>query len=112
MADEALLEAPNKRSQPRIPFGMVVETGLLSPGTVLFDQNRRHNAQVRADGTLQVHHQQGQGPLVGSIHQMGAAVQGSPACNGWTFWHFDAHGMTRPIDLLRQQLRHQLGLSS
>ena len=110
MTDESLVEAPNKRSQPRIPFGMVVETGLLTPGTVLFDQNRRHNAQVRADGTLLV--QNHEGPLVGSIHQIGAAVQGSPACNGWTFWHFDAHGMTRPIDLLRQQLRHQLGLSS
>jgi len=111
MQDEALVEAPNKRAQPRIPFGMVVETGLLTPGTVLFDQNRRHNAQVRADGTLMVQNPH-QGPLVGSIHQIGAAVQGSPACNGWTFWHFEAQGTPRPIDLLRQQLRHQLGLGT
>lgn len=111
MQDEALVEAPNKRAQPRIPFGMVVETGLLTPGTVLFDQNRRHNAQVRADGTLMVQNPH-QGPLVGSIHQIGAAVQGSPACNGWTFWHFEAQGTPRPIDLLRQQLRHQLGLGA
>jgi len=54
---------------------------------------------VRADGTLiSASHR-------GSIHQVGAAVQGAPACNGWTFWCVERQGRAVPIDLLRQQLR-------
>ena len=42
--------------------------------------NGRWSAKARADGTLisADHH--------GSIHQVGAAAQGAPACNGWQFW--------------------------
>jgi modification methylase len=35
-------------------------------------------------------------------------VQGAPACNGWTFWHFDAEGQLLPIDTLRQQIRARM----
>ena len=37
----------SKRDEPRIPFGQVVERGLISPGTKLFDQRRRWVARVR-----------------------------------------------------------------
>ena len=52
---------------------------------------------VRADGSLLA----GDG-TTGSIHKLGAALQGAPACNGWTFWHYEADGALRPIDDLRQ----------
>ena len=96
---EAVSTTPAKREQPRVPFGTIVEAGLLKPGTVLFGPNRRHRAKVRADGTLV--YTEG----AGSIHQVGARVQGAPACNGWTFWHFEAKGTLIPIDMLRQQVR-------
>ncbi len=93
----------SKRKQPRIPFGAVVERGLLAPGEVLCDQARRHTAKVRADGTLV------SADASGSIHHVGARVQGAAACNGWTFWHFRlADGSLRPIDLLREKLRAEL----
>ena len=41
---------------------------------------------VRADGALTL------GPAIGSIHKIGALVQGLPACNGWTFWHVERAG--------------------
>ena len=44
----------------------------------------------------------------GSIHQVGAAVQGAPACNGWQFWCFEREGQLVPIDYFRQQLRAEL----
>jgi modification methylase len=94
---------PSKRSEPRIPFGVLIETGLLSPGTVLSDRSGRLHARVRADGTLSAAHADGEHR--GSIHQVGAAVQGAPACNGWTFWHFDGESGRRPLDHLRQQVR-------
>ncbi|SDE55621.1 site-specific DNA-methyltransferase [Rhodospira trueperi] len=102
--DPALCATPRKRAEPRIPFGTVVERGLLAPGTVLSDASGRWSARVRADGTLiSADHR-------GSIHQVGAAVQGAPACNGWTFWHMRVEGDQTlvPIDLLRQRLRAEM----
>ncbi|MCK5556116.1 MAG: site-specific DNA-methyltransferase, partial [Alphaproteobacteria bacterium] len=46
--DESLLKTIEKRSEPRVPFGQVVEQGMLTPGTVLFDHSRRFTARVRA----------------------------------------------------------------
>ncbi|MBV9634091.1 MAG: modification methylase [Methylobacteriaceae bacterium] len=101
---EAVAAAPSRRSEPRVAFASVVEAGLIAPGTQLTDERRRHRAIVRADGTLAV---QGIGPggIVGSIHRMGALVQGLPACNGWTFWHFETRGELLPIDALRATIR-------
>ena len=82
-----MLPKPSKRSEPRIPFGVLIEAGLLQPGTVLSDPSGRLHARVRADGTLSAANALGEHR--GSIHQVGAAVQGAPACNGWTFWHFE-----------------------
>jgi len=104
--DASLLEVKPKREEPRIPFGWLVERGLLEPGTQLYAPGRRFSAKVRPDGTLVSVSAMGQ--FRGSIHQVGAAVQGAPACNGWTFWHLDVEGKPVPIDVLRQKLRAEL----
>jgi modification methylase len=104
--DINLLMTPSKKTEPRIPFGTVIERGLLPPGTVLTDARKRYSAKVRADGTLVS--TSAKGDLKGSIHQVGAAVQGAPACNGWTFWHIDSPSGVVPIDVLRQQVRSEL----
>ncbi len=93
---------PAKREEPRIPFGTLVERGLLKPGEVLFDASRRFTAKVRADGTLAWANGRG------SIHQVGAEVQGAPACNGWAFWHFLHKGQPVSIDVLRQRVRAEM----
>jgi modification methylase len=95
----ALEPAPEKRSEPRIPFLAVVEAGLLAPGAELTDERRRWRVVVRPDGTL------AHGGVIGSIHKVGALVQGLPACNGWTFWHVDQGTTLVPIDTFRQALR-------
>ena len=97
--NDAIEITKSKRSEPRIPFGWVVERGLLPPGTVLQGSQKRHRAKVRADGTLVC------ADATGSIHRIGAHVQGLDACNGWTFWQFELNGKLVPIDVLRQQLR-------
>ena len=105
--DDEVTEAPSKRAEKRIPFGWVVERGLLNVGDVLTDASGRTAARVHADGSLIV--SGGQGNHRGSIHQVGAAVQGAAACNGWTYWHFNSGaGPNQPIDVLRQRLRAQL----
>ncbi|MBS0273067.1 MAG: site-specific DNA-methyltransferase [Proteobacteria bacterium] len=99
---EAIEVTKSKRSEPRIPFGWVVERGLLPPGTILRGPQKRHQAKVRADGTLVC------ADATGSIHRIGAHVQGLEACNGWTFWQYEDKGKLIPIDVLRQRLRADL----
>jgi modification methylase len=93
---------PAKREEPRIPFGTLIERGLLKPGDVLVDASGRYAAKVRADGTLV------SAEARGSIHQVGAQLQGAPACNGWAFWHVLQRGRPVSIDLLRQKVRAEL----
>ncbi len=98
---------PSKRAEPRIPFGTLIERGLLNPGDVLYSPDGRTTASVRADGSIALP------GASGSIHKMGAHVQNAPSCNGWTFWHFE-HGKGQmkslaPIDVLRAQLRADAG---
>jgi len=95
----------SKRAEPRVPFGMVLERGMLRPGDVLFDAKAEIRAQVMADASLSWN------GMRGSIHSVGAKAQGRGACNGWTYWHFERpkDGLA-PIDLLRVEVRKSLGL--
>lgn len=99
---DALKVTQSKRSLPRIPFGALVEAGLLKPGDTLYCSQGRRTARVRADGTVAA------GAECGSIHQVGAHVQGAPSCNGWTFWHVRQAGELAPIDILRARIRAEL----
>ena len=98
----AIETAVPKRLAPRVAFGSLVEMGLIAPGTTLVDERRRHAALVRADGSL------ASGPHAGSIHRVGALVQGAEACNGWTFWHTELEGRLAPIDTFRADMRAQM----
>ena len=89
--------SPTKRDAPRIPFGSLVERGLIPVGAVLSDRQRRVRAVVAADGSVV------SGTIRGSIHQVGARLQNAPSCNGWTFWHIERNGMLIPIDALRSE---------
>ena len=88
-----------KRAEPRVAFVNLLDSGLVAPGTALFDTKKRWTATVRADGTL------ASGDMAGSIHRLGALVQGLDACNGWTFWHYERNGGLTPIDELRKIAR-------
>jgi modification methylase len=99
---DSLQVAKGKRAEPRVAFGALVELGLIAPGTVLYDSTARHEAKVRADGSITC------AGAEGSIHKIGAHVQGALACNGWTFWHFEADGRLKPIDALREVARRRM----
>jgi len=95
--ESAMRTVPDKREQPRVAFGVLVENGLVPAGTNLVDNKRRWRATVCADGSIacEAH--------AGSIHKVGAALQGAPSCNGWTFWHVERNGALHPLDAVRQQ---------
>jgi len=98
-----VLPLAGKRAEPRVAFGTLVESGLLEAGAVLTDARGRVQASVCADGSLLA--SDAAGGHRGSIHKVGALVQGAEACNGWTYWHFEQDGTRRPIDELRAKVR-------
>ncbi|MCB9979349.1 MAG: site-specific DNA-methyltransferase [Rhodospirillales bacterium] len=104
--DEEIIRIMGKREETRIPFSWLLDRGYLQPGGELTDSKRNLSARIHADGSLIV-----TGPLgthKGSIHKVGAQVQGAPSCNGWTFWHYiDEDDKSRPIDTLRQKIREE-----
>ena len=95
--ESAMKTMASGRSQPKVPFGALVETGMIAPGALLTDARRRWQARVLADASLDL------GGDQGSIHKVGAHAQGAPSCNGWTFWHFEECGALLPLDVLRQR---------
>ncbi|GHA00205.1 site-specific DNA-methyltransferase [Novosphingobium arvoryzae] len=94
--ESAITTMQSPKAAPKVAFGTLVETGMIAPGTVLMDKKRRMRATVRADGSLAA------GAETGSIHGLGAKLQGAPSCNGWTFWHIEHQGEFKPVDALRQ----------
>lgn len=99
---DTLEPTTGKRDEKRIPFGWLLERGLIKPGTVLTDDKRTISAKVGADGSIIAT------GLRGSIHKVGAAMLGAPSCNGWTFWHYMENGAYKPIDTLRERLRTEM----
>jgi modification methylase len=99
MEDADLTVLSGKRAEPRVAFVSLIDAGIMKPGTVLYDARKRFAAKVRPDGTLAA------GTTAGSIHRVGAELQGLDACNGWTFWHYERNGGLTQIDELRRIAR-------
>ena len=94
-----------KKTGPRIPFGALLENGLLHIGqTLYFGQKENETALVLSDGNIK-HNE-----TIGSIHKVGTEIQGAQ-CNGWEHWYY-LDGMTGerlPIDHLRQKILQNNG---
>ena len=96
--DDYLDTLQNGRSKPRIPFGSLVELGIIKPGSTIFDNKKKIKAKIMADGSIK------HDLTEGSIHKVAAAILGAESCNGWTYWHYNLDGVVVPIDQLRQRL--------
>ena len=96
--DHYLDTIKNNKSKPRIPFGSLVELGIIKPGMRIFDQKKKINAKIMIDGSIKYQNSEG------SIHKVAAKIIGAESCNGWTYWHYNLGGSMVPIDNLRQRL--------
>ena len=96
--DHYLDTIKNNKSKPRIPFGSLIEMGILEPGMTLFDSKKKYNAKIMADGSIKCKNSEG------SIHKVAAGIMRTESYNGWTYWHYNLDGATVPIDHLRQRL--------
>ncbi len=101
--ESALMTMQSAKAAPKVAFGTLVETGWITPGTVVTDKKGRMKATIRADGSLlSAPGKAGEAGESGSIHGLGAKLQGAPSCNGWSFWHIEHEGQVKPIDAIRQ----------
>ena len=96
--DHYLDTIKNNKSKPRIPFGSLIELGILEPGMTLFDSKKKYNAKIMADGSIKCKNSEG------SIHKVAAGIMRTESYNGWTYWHYNLDGAIVPIDHLRQKL--------
>ena len=101
LSDEVVTMTKSRRDLPKVPFGELVEQGIIPPGAVLTDKKERCKATVGIDGTLKTKN------LSGSIHQLGAKVQGLPSCNGWDFWHIKDKSKSTLLDEVRSDYRNK-----
>ena len=99
--DNFLDTLQNNKSKPRVPFGSLVELGIIKPGTIIFDNKKKINAKIMVDGSIK--HAQTEG----SIHKVAAKILGAESCNGWTYWHCKIGNNIVPIDNLRQKFLHR-----
>ncbi len=97
IADDYLDTLQNNRSKPRIPFGSLVELGIIKPGTTIYDDKKKISAKIMADGSIK------HDKTEGSIHKVAATILGAESCNGWTYWHYKLGSSFVPIDNLRQK---------
>ena len=96
--DNNLDTIENNKSKSRIPFGSLIELGVIKPGTKIYDQKKEINARIMVDGSIKYKDSEG------SIHKVAAKILGSESCNGWTYWYYQSGDRLKPIDELRQKL--------
>lgn len=113
LSEDVFALQPRRARRPRLPFGELLECGLLHPGQRLYfslkDLDRIKKitleeiprAVVKADGRLALD------GFEGSIHQAATYLRGNSPCNGWDYWYYEAEdGTFHLISDLREALRN------
>jgi len=96
-ADRESLAVQNPKSA-RIPFGSLLENGLLNPGQILYFAKDRTPARILANGHLKC------GEIVGSIHKVAKELSNGAPANGWDSWLYKENGKLKMVDELRKKL--------
>ena len=99
--DEVVKMKKSRKDLPKVPFGELVEQGIIPPGAVLTDKKEKYKATVTVDGSLKINN------ISGSIHKVGATIQGLSNCNGWDFWHIKIKSTSILLDEVRDKYRNK-----
>ena len=99
--DEVVKMKKSRKDLPKVPFGELVEQGIIPPGAVLTDKKEKYKATVTVDGSLKINN------ISGSIHKVGARIQGLSNCNGWDFWHIKNKSTSILLDEVRDKYRNK-----
>jgi len=101
LIEDDYFKTPSKKDLPKVTFANLLEVGLVKEGDILYSAKKEHSAKVSADGSLQTC------KVRGSIHKVGAHMQGRKTCNGWDYWYFEDKNTIVSIDKLRNKYREK-----
>lgn len=91
-----------KPRQARVPFGALLESGLLNPGQSLYFSGNGIRAKILSNGHIKC------GDVTGSIHSVAKSLMNGAPVNGWDVWFYkNESGKKVTIDELREQIRKQ-----
>ena len=90
-----------RQPQKRIPFGTLINSGFLEPGSNLYNKNKSCKAKILPDGSLTF------GSDRGSIHKIAAKINNTSTFNGWDYWHYeDSKKELISINEIRKKIRN------
>lgn len=99
-ADAEAIQVEKPR-QARVPFGALLESGLLRPGQSLYFTKNGVRAKILSNGHIKC------GETAGSIHGVAKALMNGAPVNGWDVWQYkDENGRKIVIDELRKIYRN------
>lgn len=97
-APELSINIEEKKSDNKVPFKTLIDCHYLSENEVMYFKGKSEfQAIVQKDGFINYKN------ITGSIHKVGALIQNSPSCNGWTTWQVKKGKDMIYIDELRKQ---------
>ncbi len=99
LGGEVLDLYPSRRELKRVPFGALLESGMVRPGEILYSEDGGRKARVNADASVTADGERG------SIHRISAMLQGRERSNGWDYWFVKRSGKLLPLDSLRVEYR-------
>jgi site-specific DNA-methyltransferase (adenine-specific) len=98
-ADEEAINV-EKRKQVRVPFGALVENGLLQPGQILYFAKNGIKAKILSNGYIRCR------KITGSIHGVARSLMDGAPANGWDLWFYkEENGTKKVINELREKVR-------
>ena len=98
-ADQEALHV-EKQKQERVPFGALLENGLLQPGQTLYFAKKGIRAKILSNGHIRC------GKISGSIHSVARVLMEDAPANGWNVWFYkNENGKKIVIDELREKIR-------
>lgn len=95
--EQTLLEYRVEKRKPKVPFGNLIEKGLVKIGETLYSKDGKYSAKVLADSSLDSN------GTIGSIHKVSACILKKENYNGWTFWYVKRNNTLISIDQLRYE---------
>ena len=93
-----LLNYKIESKPPKVPFGNLIEKGLVKIGEKIYSRDKRFVATVLANASIETDN-----GFVASIHKVSATLLNKQSNNGWKFWYVVRNNKMISIDDLRQQ---------
>lgn len=84
----------------KVPFGSLIEKGLVKIGENIYSRNKKYSAIVLANASIET-----EDGFVASIHKVSASIVNKLSNNGWKFWYVKRGNKLVSIDDLRNKYR-------